>query len=270
MEPFTLIEESSAPGAHHLFDDVLAHTSAPTADHDLQYIARLREANPGMIVTAKPANNLSARTGSTNFLDRLDPGLSKRRSRFDRKYLFPQPNEREKTLYCEHWRHKLEKKPDVEFPRKLSPVMAHITSSFSFAFLQECFVATPLTLARGETGSAEKDDDEDLDRYELWRTFKQQADALRKEIDDETVFESSMHSRWSDKVTLAGNSKTPVATSSTLITQNPPHSATNSPKGTPLPDLRGLAVRDELLPQLPYAYQKRAFINSAAIEERLP
>ena len=149
--------------------------------------------------------------------------------------------------------------------------MAHITSGFSFAFLQECFVATLLTLARGETGLAEKDDDEDLDRYELWRTFKQQADALRKEINDETAFgSSSMHSRWFDEVTLAGNSKTPVATSSTSITQNPPHSATNSLKGTTLPDLRGLAVRDELLPQLPYAYQKRAFINSAAIEERLP
>lgn len=52
MEPFTLIEEKSAPGPHHLFDDVLGLTSAPTADHDLQYITRLREANPGMIVTA--------------------------------------------------------------------------------------------------------------------------------------------------------------------------------------------------------------------------
>lgn len=29
---------------------------------------------------------------TTNHLDLLDPGLSKRPSRFDRKYLFPQPN----------------------------------------------------------------------------------------------------------------------------------------------------------------------------------
>ena len=213
---------------------------------------------------------LNARAGSTNFLDRLDPGLSKRPSRFDRKYLFPLPNEHERTLYCEYWRHKLEKKPDVEFPRKLSPAMAHITSSFSFAFLQECFVATLLTLARGETGLAEKDDDEDLDRYELWRTFKQQADVLRKEINDETAFGSSMHSKWSDEVTLATNDRTSVATSSTSIPQNPRHSAINSRKSNTLPDVRGLAIRDELLPQLPYAYQKRAFINSAAIEERLP
>ncbi|KAI7550867.1 P-loop containing nucleoside triphosphate hydrolase protein [Hortaea werneckii] len=520
MEPFTLIEEKSAPGPHHLFDDVLGLTSAPTADHDLQYIARLREANPGMIVTAIPANNVPLRAfaaaglatcdrdietdsfaslrgytapslrqnkgqvaeaisfakywynwsdesfilylvgdmqyvlkeirgsehvhgpskvtdaliqtigdwllsdqevvwvydlywsrskelykqvqkaswdkvildekqkadltkvatkffsskdvyedlgvpwkrgllfhgppgngktisikalmhtllqrdepiptlyvknapmtydirsvfaqarrlspcmlvledietivtsetrsyffneldglenndglfvvGSTNFLDRLDSGLSKRPSRFDRKYLFPLPNEHERTLYCEYWRHKLEKKPDVEFPRKLSPAMANITSGFSFAFLQECFVATLLTLARGEAGLADKDDDEDLDKYELWRLFKQQADALRKEITDQTAFDSSIHLGWSDDVTLATNGKAPVATSSTSNMRNPPQSAINSGRSTALPDLRGLAIRDELLPQLPYAYQKRAFINSAAIEERLP
>ncbi|KAI6908420.1 hypothetical protein KC318_g4326 [Hortaea werneckii] len=148
--------------------------------------------------------------------------------------------------------------------------MANITSGFSFAFLQECFVATLLTLARGETGLAEEDDDEDLDKYELWRLFKQQADALRKEITDQTAFDSSVHAGWSDDVTLATEGKAPVATSSTSSTRNPPQLATNSGRSTALPDLRGLAVRDELLPQLPYAYQKRAFINSAAIEEKLP
>lgn len=44
---------------------------------------------------------------STNFLDKLDPGLSRRPSRFDRKYLFPIPNEHERTLYCEWWREKV-------------------------------------------------------------------------------------------------------------------------------------------------------------------
>ncbi|KAI7341104.1 hypothetical protein KC315_g371 [Hortaea werneckii] len=146
--------------------------------------------------------------------------------------------------------------------------MARITSGFSFAFLQECFVATLLTLARGEAGLADKDD-EDLDKYELWRLFKQQADALRKEITDQTAFDSFIHPEWSDNVTLATYGKAPVATSSTSSTRNP-QLATNSGRSTALPDLRGLAVRDELLPQLPYAYQKRAFINSAAIEERLP
>jgi ATP-dependent Zn protease len=95
------------------------------------------ENNDGLFVVA-----------STNFLDRLDPGLSKRPSRFDRKYIFPIPNEHERTLYCEFWRQKLQNKPKINFPQKLCPAMAHITDGFSFAFLQECFVATLLTLAR--------------------------------------------------------------------------------------------------------------------------
>lgn len=36
---------------------------------------------------------------TTNHLDELDPGLSKRPSRFDRKYLFPLPNQEERVLY---------------------------------------------------------------------------------------------------------------------------------------------------------------------------
>lgn len=61
MEPFTLIEETSRPGPHHLFDDVVHYGSGKTADHDLQYIVALREANPGMIVTAIPAYNIPLR-----------------------------------------------------------------------------------------------------------------------------------------------------------------------------------------------------------------
>lgn len=66
FEPFSFIERpeqsTSRPGPHHLFDDVVELTSAKTADHDLQYIVALREANPGMIVTAIPASNVSLRT----------------------------------------------------------------------------------------------------------------------------------------------------------------------------------------------------------------
>ena len=40
---------------------------------------------------------------STNHLDQLDPGLSSRPSRFDRKYLFPLPSEAERLMYCEYW-----------------------------------------------------------------------------------------------------------------------------------------------------------------------
>jgi len=40
--------------------------------------------------------------GSTNHLERLDPGIAKRPSRFDRKYLFDDPNEGERELYAEY------------------------------------------------------------------------------------------------------------------------------------------------------------------------
>jgi SpoVK/Ycf46/Vps4 family AAA+-type ATPase len=36
---------------------------------------------------------------TTNHLDALDPGLSKRPSRFDRKYLFPLPSKGERSQY---------------------------------------------------------------------------------------------------------------------------------------------------------------------------
>jgi transitional endoplasmic reticulum ATPase len=41
---------------------------------------------------------------STNHVDKLDPGISKRPSRFDRKYLFPLPEMKERVEYCRYWR----------------------------------------------------------------------------------------------------------------------------------------------------------------------
>jgi len=137
------------------------------------------ENNDGLFVVA-----------STNFLDRLDPGLSKRPSRFDRKYIFPIPNEHERTLYCEFWRQKLHNKPKINFPQKLCAAMAHITDGFSFAFLQECFVATLLTLAREEGvyvsqfAQMRLRKEDSLDQYALWRVFKEQAESLRKQIEN--------------------------------------------------------------------------------------
>lgn len=61
MESFTLVERTASSEPHHLFDDVVHLGSGKNADHDLSYIASLRESNPGMIVTVIPANNLSLR-----------------------------------------------------------------------------------------------------------------------------------------------------------------------------------------------------------------
>ncbi|KAF1827891.1 P-loop containing nucleoside triphosphate hydrolase protein [Dissoconium aciculare CBS 342.82] len=90
--------------------------------------------------------------GSTNHLERLDPGISKRPSRFDRKYLFPNPNEEQRAAYMKYWQGKLADNKDLEFPDKLCPAIAKITPKFSFAYLQEAMVATLLAIARHGQG----------------------------------------------------------------------------------------------------------------------
>ena len=37
-------------------------------------------------------------------VDKLDPGLSKRPSRIDRKYCFSNPSYEDRVRYCEYWR----------------------------------------------------------------------------------------------------------------------------------------------------------------------
>ncbi|MCJ1399041.1 hypothetical protein MMC11_002243 [Xylographa trunciseda] len=130
---------------------------------------------------------------STNHLDKLDPGLSKRPSRFDRKYLFPNPNQSERALYCQYWRTKLRNKPTVEFPKKLCPAIALIMEDFSFAYMKEAFVATLLVMAGNRTEKglvpriADNDDsDDDLDDYELWREMKKQVAILREDMGSAT------------------------------------------------------------------------------------
>lgn len=133
---------------------------------------------------------------STNHLDQLDPGLSNRPSRFDRKYLFPLPSEAERILYCDYWREKLMKKPSIKFPKMLSPAIAGITQDFSFAYLKEAFVATLLSIAgnRSENG-IEDEEDGDLDKYELWREMKRQVELLRKDMDSIDVGVAKYHAQ---------------------------------------------------------------------------
>lgn len=125
---------------------------------------------------------------STNHLDQLDPGLSSRPSRFDRKYLFPLPSEEERVLYCKYWREKLKNKPSIQFPRRLCLAIAGITQDFSFAYLKEAFVATLLTIAGHRSEESVRgggdDNDDDLDDFELWREMKKQVKALREDMDN--------------------------------------------------------------------------------------
>ena len=141
---------------------------------------------------------------TTNHLDQLDPGLSSRPSRFDRKYLFPLPSLAERTLYCNYWRTtKLASTPSIAFPEKMCPAIAGITQDFSFAYLKEAFVATLVVIAgrrseyggegvtvnaaeiknENSEGSTEADD---LDAYELWREMKTQVQLLREDMSTST------------------------------------------------------------------------------------
>ncbi|RFU81873.1 atpase [Trichoderma arundinaceum] len=146
--------------------------------------------------------------GSTNHLDRLDPGISKRPSRFDRKYLFPDPDFNQRVDYCKFWQKKLADNKAVSFPNKLCPAIAEITNDFSFAYMQEAFVAALLAIARREQpDEGDEDDAQDdamvmtvdlaeddwvkvldkpveespeLDELELWVEIKKQVAILRE------------------------------------------------------------------------------------------
>lgn len=154
--------------------------------------------------------------GSTNHLDRLDPGIAKRPSRFDRKYFFSNPDFDQRVQYAQFWQQKLSDNKDVEFPDKLCSKIAEITDKFSFAYMQEAFVATLLAIAvRGgkEESKAMKEvhrfagpqdpmtkvdkqarrervykeaggGDEDLDHLELWVEMQKQVKILKEEMDE--------------------------------------------------------------------------------------
>ncbi|KAF7845796.1 hypothetical protein BT93_L0630 [Corymbia citriodora subsp. variegata] len=156
--------------------------------------------------------------GSTNHLDELDPGLAKRPSRFDRKWYFPNPNEAQREAYARFWQSKLKDNDDVEFPDELCAAIAKITHGFSFAYMQEAFVASLLALAR--VAIAGTDDEamlwagpanksagtalndiviermtigarssggtaDDLDKLPLWREIQKQVKTLREEMDED-------------------------------------------------------------------------------------
>ncbi|TQS32254.1 hypothetical protein Golomagni_07437, partial [Golovinomyces magnicellulatus] len=144
--------------------------------------------------------------GSTNHLDRLDPGISKRPSRFDRKYLFADPNLDERVAYAKFWQHKLENSKDIDFPDRLCKAIAKITDGFSFAYMQEAFVASLLAIAGRERSNdladefgvltvdmkddwvgvigKSDDDDKDLDGLALWVEIKKQIEILREGMKD--------------------------------------------------------------------------------------
>ncbi|GAM84703.1 hypothetical protein ANO11243_027020 [Dothideomycetidae sp. 11243] len=196
-----------------IFEDIETIVNPSTRSYFLNELDGL-DNNDGLLMVA-----------TTNFLDRLDPGLTKRPSRFDRLFLFPQPDTHERTLYAEFWRRKILSKESkhvkIDFPERLCPAMAAITNDFSFAYMQEAFVATMLAIARESIDKVESDHSsvssssrvpysrspasqalyaalnphdlrlrrefDELDQYKLWRIFKDQVRILRSDMDNITL-----------------------------------------------------------------------------------
>ncbi|KAF3033097.1 hypothetical protein E8E12_004668 [Didymella heteroderae] len=126
--------------------------------------------------------------GSTNHLDKLDPAISKRPSRFDRKYHFKIPGEDERRMYVEYWRRKLLKNETVEFPEELCGIIADLSEGFSFAYLKELFVMALLSLVRGFKGDDfEIVDKEDADTKPISEAATPEGEEKNK--DDEKKLE---------------------------------------------------------------------------------
>lgn len=109
------------------------------------------------------ANEGILMVGSTNHIDRLDPGIAKRPSRFDRKYFFPNPDEAQRVKYAKFWQGKLDDNKDIEFPDELCEAIAKITDGFSFAYMQEAFIAALLVLAGRRDFEMDENDKECMD-----------------------------------------------------------------------------------------------------------
>ncbi|KAL9126694.1 MAG: hypothetical protein Q9217_004291 [Psora testacea] len=186
--------------------------------------------------------------GSTNYLDRLDAGISKRPSRFDRKYHFALPATPERIQYCEYWRAKLSKNSSIELPPQISSAIASITEGFSFAYLQEAFVSALLSIVQTkEAAESLKADDrpegpttsENLETNPIWQAMNKQVQTLRKEMKDsrKSVEDSEKNSMLSD-----AKSSSAVSTGFGLVRlqeqpveEKEPEYATSSRRHSPVP-----------------------------------
>ncbi|KAF1943577.1 P-loop containing nucleoside triphosphate hydrolase protein [Clathrospora elynae] len=155
--------------------------------------------------------------GSTNHLDKLDPAIAKRPSRFDRKYHFKIPGEEERRLYAQYWRNKLVENGTVEFPEELAVVVAQLTEGFSFAYLKELFVMTLLGLVRGF-----KDDDSQIvDKEEAASADDKSADmtAISTEADEKETNKDSEVCTCATKCSTCNKPLPPPPSSSSSSTE---------------------------------------------------
>jgi transitional endoplasmic reticulum ATPase len=175
-----------------VFEDIDSLVTPIVRSYFLNEVDGLKE-NDGIFIIA-----------STNHLELLDPGIAKRPSRFDRKYYFPDPNLEQREAYCRFWQKKLKPNKDIEFPDELCRAIAEITNKFSFAYIQEAFVAALLAIAgrskekptkpsceevwvlvSDDQSSGMTQEEDSLDKLELWIEIRKQVKILREGMDDD-------------------------------------------------------------------------------------
>lgn len=77
---------------------------------------------------------------TTNHPEKLDTAILDRPSRFDRKYYFELPGEKERRAYIRHWNGDLQ--PELRVSERAAEKVVNETAGFSFAYLKELFVAS--------------------------------------------------------------------------------------------------------------------------------
>ena len=143
-------------------------------------------------------NNGIMLIGSTNYLGKLEPSITQRPSRFDRKYPFELPAHAERKRYAEYWRSKLLKNERVEFPEGLATVIADQTDGFSFAYLKETFVASLLSIlaakrrganepeglaeSEGKTNGHMEGKEDPFATVLLWRVVQKQMQSMKAQM----------------------------------------------------------------------------------------
>ena len=162
--------------------------------------------------------------GSTNYLSRLDPSITKRPSRFDRKYHFALPSQPERIRYAEYWRAKLAENSKIDYTDGITEAFADATEGFSFAYLKEVFITSLLAIVgarrlgkeepegleddEGETnghanGHANNDFNKDatpvLEEALLWRVLRKQIKVLRVQMEEAEKAEEESAAKEKEK-----------------------------------------------------------------------
>lgn len=148
-------------------------------------------------------------------MDKLDAGISKRPSRFDRKYHFALPAIADRTRYCEFWRsagptprpsffsfasvpllttlakfrRKISKTSKIPIPASSISLIAKLTEGFSFAYLQEAFVTTLLSIATARLATTSSPlttipSSNEGENFEFYDAMRKEVKTLKKEMQD--------------------------------------------------------------------------------------